>query len=437
MQLCRFLCLLCLILLTAGWSSFDKVKKLADAGDAEKQYEVGVMLAEGDGVAKNPAEANRYLMMAMQKRHLPAACLLIEGISQRKSGDESAVFMQAYTLILSAESDRSQYVRLCRDFPKKVFAYMEYLAESNFIESAEKVHQWAEFQVDRYESYLRKECDIRGRDLGSFKNLMQKYMKNKVVSPDRKKVAAGKKQTAKTPVSTKELPQNPLLPPEIANKIANLAAFPYQKQFKPVFLYQKYPAGASILWFKSIAKSNPEELEFARVGEDYVHYALLLTRNEVEFYFGLEKKNDSAAFKSEFDNYGFTMDRCGLYKIVIKRRNADPEKLVKEFQGNDRQMEKNYRKLKNSVQKDKFRGSDFNVICSRDETKLEFGDRLIIILCERVTDVKPVSWADQNFIEEVKLAAAQKYNITTITIIHKELEQFFRDIRSRNDRIVK
>ena len=435
MMACRFFCLFCLILLTAGWSSFDKTKKQADAGDAEKQYEVAIMLAEGDGVAKNPAEANRYLMMAMQKRYLPAACLIVEAILQRKSGDESAFFMQAYTLILSAESDRSRYVRLCQDFPKKVFAYMEYLAESKFIESAEKVHQWAEFQTDKHEDYFRKVCDIRGRDLGSFKNLMQKYMRNKNASLARKKAEAEKKQAAKAQSSKMSGPQNPLLPPEIANKIASLAAFPYQQQFKPVFLYQKYPAGASIIWFKSISKSNQED--FVRVDEDYVHYSLLLTRNEVEFYFGLEKKPIPVEFKSEFDNYGFTMDRCGLYKIVIKRRNADLETLVREFQNHDPRMEKQYRKLKPHVQKDQFRGSDFNVICSRDQTRLEFGDRCIIIQCERVTDVKPVSWADQNFIEEVKLAATQKYNRTTISFIHKELDRFFRDIRSRNDRIGK
>ena len=50
--------------------------KEARIGDAEAQYDVGVMLANGDGVAKNVVEARTWLDSAARRGHPGAQYLL-------------------------------------------------------------------------------------------------------------------------------------------------------------------------------------------------------------------------------------------------------------------------------------------------------------------------------------------------------------------------
>ena len=443
MKLCRVLCICGLILLTAGWSSFERDKKKADEGDPEKQYDVGMRLAEGDGTEKNPAESRRYLLMSMQNRHLPAAGRIIEEIIRSRSGDESAIFMQAYALIFAAGSDSSACIRICQEFPKTVFVYLDHLTSSGFRESAAKLCKWADLQVELHKSYFRKTCDLRGSDLRKLQESLNKYMiTNNLTAALKKATSAKAKNAQKTQngPQKKGEPQSPPIPPETAMQIAYQASFPYQKMVKPCLLYRNFPAGASIIWFKFDAEANREEANFIGVAEDHVHYSLLLTRNGDSFYFGSEGKPDPVKFQTEFSKYGFTMNRCGLFKITMKRNHADRKKLVREFTGKDPQSENHIQEMKSRIVNDKLNGVDFQITCSRSKEKWDSSERGIAIdfEYERVVAVKPVSGeflTDTNFVAEAELAAARRYNKTTVTITHKQLEQFFREIRRRNDRI--
>jgi TPR repeat protein len=52
--------------------AFTKFKGLADSGDAEAQFNLGVMYAEGKGVIKNDAEAVRWYELAADQGLAPA-----------------------------------------------------------------------------------------------------------------------------------------------------------------------------------------------------------------------------------------------------------------------------------------------------------------------------------------------------------------------------
>ncbi len=80
------------------WESLMLMKTAAEKGDAEAQYLLGLQYQAGDGIAKSPAEAAKWLRQAAEQGHVGAQGAL--GTLQAKNGNadeaaEAAKWLQA------------------------------------------------------------------------------------------------------------------------------------------------------------------------------------------------------------------------------------------------------------------------------------------------------------------------------------------------------
>ena len=57
---------------TAQQESIEELRARADAGDAEAQFDLGVLYANGDGVPQDYAEAGRWYRLAAEQGHTGA-----------------------------------------------------------------------------------------------------------------------------------------------------------------------------------------------------------------------------------------------------------------------------------------------------------------------------------------------------------------------------
>jgi TPR repeat protein len=57
------------IQVSAEETEFEQTKKLAEAGDADAQFRVGLIYAEGAGVPRDGAEAVKWFRMAAHQHH--------------------------------------------------------------------------------------------------------------------------------------------------------------------------------------------------------------------------------------------------------------------------------------------------------------------------------------------------------------------------------
>ena len=61
-----------------GCSSFEEIKKAADAGNPEMQYEVALIYRDGDGIPADNKKSAEYMMRAVNNNYLPAAWELVQ-----------------------------------------------------------------------------------------------------------------------------------------------------------------------------------------------------------------------------------------------------------------------------------------------------------------------------------------------------------------------
>ena len=70
-RVCTALIAICFAVMVQA-QDFDEVKRKAEKGDVEAQYDLGVMYAEGQGVAQNYAEAMKWVKKAAKKGNAEA-----------------------------------------------------------------------------------------------------------------------------------------------------------------------------------------------------------------------------------------------------------------------------------------------------------------------------------------------------------------------------
>ena len=118
--------LLILVLLAAAgraqWPDFAETKKKAEAGDAEAQFTVGLLYANGNGVTQDHAEAMKWYGFAADQGHRDAKYILQETKSEKaryQAVEEKQVREQAR---YQATSEQAGKERAARDAPGLFFA---------------------------------------------------------------------------------------------------------------------------------------------------------------------------------------------------------------------------------------------------------------------------------------------------------------------------
>lgn len=86
-----------------GCTSFEETKKLADAGNPEKQYEVALMYRDGDGVPVDNKKSAEYMMQALDNNYMPAAWETVQDIYRKKDVKRASAFIKAYEILLTTQ----------------------------------------------------------------------------------------------------------------------------------------------------------------------------------------------------------------------------------------------------------------------------------------------------------------------------------------------
>lgn len=131
--LCATVCLLAL----TGCTSFEDVKKQADSGNSDMQFQAAVMLMEGNGTAVDRKAAEKYLMSAFKSKNLFAACYVIENIYKSKQGDQANLLLEAYDILFAQKASAEfEQLKLLASYPADSIKYMVWLDKSGFVQSA-------------------------------------------------------------------------------------------------------------------------------------------------------------------------------------------------------------------------------------------------------------------------------------------------------------
>ena len=90
-----------MLLTLVGCASFEEIKKAADAGNPEMQYEVALIYRDGDGIPADNKKSAEYMMRAVNNNYLPAAWELVQDIYRQKDVKHASDFIKAYEVLLT------------------------------------------------------------------------------------------------------------------------------------------------------------------------------------------------------------------------------------------------------------------------------------------------------------------------------------------------
>ena len=124
-----------MLLTLVGCASFEDIKKQADAGDREKQYEIALMFRDGDGIPADSKKSAEYMMMAVKNNYMPAAWETIQDIYNKKDISRASDFISAYQFLLTVNprgfGEVKTVIRAYRSLESTGIGYLKLLAKNN------------------------------------------------------------------------------------------------------------------------------------------------------------------------------------------------------------------------------------------------------------------------------------------------------------------